>query len=165
MDSIPRNSYYLEPGYLFFTKEPATIRTVVGGCVAVCVWDQVHQWGGMAHFIYPVTLDKNSSTPRYGNVAVTALIRLMKQAGSKPEDMVAHVLGGASPVTAKKEENTGHQGQRNVEVACSVLSHHNITIIGEDTGGHIGRKIAFDTNSGQIAVLKVQHLRKSDWLY
>jgi chemotaxis protein CheD len=38
-----------------------------------------------------------------------------------------------------------------------------IRVVSEDTGGEKGRKIVFNTGTNEVAVLKVDRLRKGDW--
>lgn len=153
-------SYYLEPGFIYFSETPATIRTVLGSCVSVCLWDQERRYGGMNHFIYPSTTDPEKATPQYGNVATAGLIGLMQKAGSKTEDLVAQVTGGAHPEPIPK----GDVSRRNIEVARAVLDRKGIAIASEDTGGNMGRKVVFDTETGQLVTLKVHRLRSEDWV-
>jgi chemotaxis protein CheD len=127
--------------------------------VAVCLWDPALGVGGMNHYIKPSTFDKGEATPQFGNVAIAALVRIMEEAGSERANLMAQVLGGGAPPA-----KTGkHIGVQNVEVARDMLRRKDIPIIAEDVGGTIGRKIAFDTGTGQLAVLKVHELRDSDW--
>jgi chemotaxis protein CheD len=159
MSLIRVSTYYIEPGYVYFSRQPATLRTVVGSCVAVCLYDRVLTMGGMNHYLKPKVHDKGKATPTFGNVAIPALLRMMEEAGSRRSDIVAQILGGSAP------EGATHPGigEQNVTVARQVLARQGIRVIGEDTGGSIGRKIIFDTGTGEIAVLRVQKLRSSDW--
>ena len=153
-------NYYLEPGYIYFTKASGTIRTVVGSCVAVCLWDKNLKYGGMNHFLRPMAEIPDQATPLYGNVATLALLQMMAEAGCRPEDLVAQVLGGASP-----DGDDGHGiGHENVAIARSVLRRKGVGIQSEDIGGHMGRKVAFDTSTGQLVTLKVHKLRQDDWI-
>jgi chemotaxis protein CheD len=38
-----------------------------------------------------------------------------------------------------------------------------ISIVSEDVGGALGRKIVFNTLTNDVAVLKTDGVRKSDW--
>jgi len=40
-----------------------------------------------------------------------------------------------------------------------------VRVISEDTGGHVGRKIAFNTMKNEVVTYKVKKLRKDDWHY
>lgn len=153
-------TYHLEPGFIYASAENTTIRTVVGSCVAVCLWDELKQWGGMNHFIYPEIFDKNKTTAQYGNVAMLALIRLLEKMGSSRKNLVAQVYGGAH-----LHELTNHNvGLENIAIARKILKQKHIRTISEDVGGRMGRKILFDTITGHTAILKVHRLRREDWI-
>jgi len=159
MKLVRVGTYFLEPGYVYFSRQPTTLRTVVGSCVAVCLYDRILQMGGMNHYLKPHINDQSKATPQYGNVAISALIRMMEEAGSRRRDVVAQVLGGGTP-----EEVQGEWvGQQNVSIAREILARKGIRIVSEDVGGSVGRKIVFDTGTGEIAVLKVHKLRATDW--
>ncbi len=149
--------YFLEPGHIYFSKRAAVVRTVVGSCVAVCIWDTLLKYGGMNHFLKPSTKDASKATPRYGNVATAALVKMMDEAGCDRRNLVAQILGGACPKNSK-------EAFENIKVARGILNKKGITILSEDTGGSIGRKVAFDTDTGQVAILKVHKIRDTDWL-
>jgi chemotaxis protein CheD len=115
--------------------------------------------GGMKHFILPQTNQKEQATPRYGNVAMIALIKLMHEEGCNISTMTAHIIGGGHP-----EGEADGIGAKNVEMARKVLKEKGITILSEDVGGSVGRKIVFDLATGHVAVLKVHKLRTEDWV-
>ncbi len=133
--------YHLEPGYVYVNAQGAVIRTVVGSCVTVCLWDTQHRMGGMNHFMYPQAGTKDKRTVVYGDVAMPVLIRLMKDFGAEREKLVAQLYGGGCQFGDEKRS----VGPKNVEVARSVLKELRIPLITEDTGGRMGRKILFET--------------------
>ncbi len=155
-----RGSLYLDPGYMCCLKKPGAIHTVVGACCVVCLWDRTHRYGGMNHFLYPATSNTLLATPKFGNVATLGLIKLMEEAGSRREDLVAQILGGASPLDRPHLQ----LGMKNVQAARDVLERKHVFITSQDVGGHMGRKIIFDTGTGHIMILKVHHLRQEDWM-
>lgn len=157
---IEPSKYYLDPGHIYLSYEPVSIRTVVGSCVAVCLWDPFIKRGGMSHFMYPHTKDKSQATACYGNVATKTLIKLMIQAGAHPQNLQAQLFGGG----CKDHFRENSPGWQNVLVARSILKKANIKIISEDVGGTMGRKVVFDTETGEAAVLKVHKVRSNDWL-
>ncbi len=153
-------SFHLEPGYICCARRQVTIHTVVGSSVCVCIWDGNLKYGAMNHFIQPIVTDPNRSTPVYGNVATTELIRMMRELGSEPGNLSAQILGGAAP----RCHPNASLGARNVAVAHRVLERKGITIASQDTGGFMGRKVVFDTNSGHVMTLKVHTIREDDWM-
>lgn len=136
-----------------------TVRAVVGSCVTVCIWDEKNKMGGMNHFVMPWVDKPDNATPHYGNVATAALVRIMEEAGSKREDLCAQIIGGGKPEGAVSE----NIGRENIRVASEVLERKGITIVSQDIGGHIGRKVAFNSGTGEVAVLKTHKIRQTDW--
>lgn len=96
----------------------------------------------------------------FGNVAMATLVRIMEDAGCNREDLAAQIFGGGSP-DLNKESNLGDE---NVRIAREVLERKEITIISEDVGGSMGRKIVFDTETKETVVMKVHKVRDSDWI-
>ncbi|MBF0549539.1 MAG: chemotaxis protein CheD [Deltaproteobacteria bacterium] len=153
------NTYFLQPGYIFVAVTPTQISTVLGSCVGVSLYDREHQFGGMNHFQLPIHADKSDSTARYGNVATVALIKMMLNEGSSLKRLEAQLLGGAH----NPEISPRNIGRENVEVARKILAKAGIKLVSEDVGGEKGRKIVFNTSNNELAVIKVDKLRKSDW--
>ena len=152
-------NYFLKPGFIYVSAKPTVISTVVGSCIVVCVFDRKQKIGGMNHFQYPVIRSSKQATARYGNVAVSALINLMINEGSKYEHLEAQILGGAYHPDIS-DKNVGFE---NIKIAKKVLSKKKIRIVSEDVGGEKGRKIIFNTNTNEIAVVKVDKVRQEDW--
>ncbi len=152
-------NYFLHPGYIFVASKPTVISLVLGSCVSVCLYDRRRKTGGMNHFIYPFTADKAKATARYGNVSTLALIQMMLEDGSEHEDIQAQILGGAY----NPEFSAKNIGIENVMIARKVLSRKRISVVSEDTGGWLGRKIVFNTQSNELAIIKVEKLRNDDW--
>jgi chemotaxis protein CheD len=151
-------TYHLEPGYIFVSCNGAVIRTVLGSCVAVCVWDRRSLWGGMNHFLYPRPSQDDTPRAVFGTVAIPGLLKIMRDLGSRYSDLEAQIFGGACP---HGRSNT--TGKKNAELARDILKRRGVRVVSEDTGGMLGRKIVFDTSTGQTAVLKVHQLRIEDW--
>jgi chemotaxis protein CheD len=69
----------------------------------------------------------------------------MVQMGSNPNNLVAKVFGGANQMNS-----TMDIGDRNIDIAKEILQKHNIPIVAENTGGNIGRKMKYQTNTGKV---------------
>lgn len=154
-----RLEYHLKPGYIFFSPEPTLIYSVLGSAVMVCLYDIQHRYGGAAHFIYPRVQRSEESTAKYGNAAVAFLIRLLLEQGSERSDLQAQIFGGGDPLIRKE----GSLGEENVRSAKKVLERQHIPVTSEDTGGSLGRKLIYKTDTNEVVVLKVDRLRQEDW--
>jgi len=158
-NSLTPKNYFLEPGFIFLAAKPTIISTVLGSCVAVCIYDRKRKVGGMNHFRLPFIDDKGKTTSLYGNVATLALIRMMLYELSKTKHLEAQLFGGAyNPKLSSID--IGHE---NILLARKVLANKMVPIVSEDVGGQMGRKIVFNTHTNEVGVIKVEKLRRKDW--
>jgi chemotaxis protein CheD len=146
-----RRSVYLAPGQLFASAEPAEASTILGSCVAVCLWDARSRAGGANHFLLPDWAESGSASPRYGNVAIERLVHLMEGLGAPRRSLQAKLFGGAAVLEAFRGR-VHHLGARNVELARRLLGEIGIPIVAEDVGGNRGRKVIFRTDCGLALV-------------
>lgn len=158
-DEIVRAEYFLAPGHIYVGLEPAVVWLVLGSCVAVSLWERDLRFGGMCHYAYPVCRDRARATAYYGNAALPELIRMMLAEGAKVTSIEAQIMGGAHPKDYRGEDT----GMENVKIAQKILERMGINVISRDVGGIQGRKIIFDTDTGNVAIIKVPKIRKDDW--
>ena len=156
---VPTENYFLKPGYIFISENPTIISTVLGTSVSVCLYDSKRKVGGMNHFKLPAIDDPQKATAEYGNVATLTLVRMMLQDGSNRKNIEAQIFGGAF----RESISDVDMGKSNIRVARSVLARERLQIVSEDVGGWKGRKIVFDTEKNEIAIIKVDKIRAGDW--
>ena len=140
---------YLHPGQLYVTPQSALVSTVLGSCVAVCLWDPVAGIGGVNHFLLP-----SGKGPRYGTDAMERLIEEMVGRGAFLARTIAKVFGGACVISSF----TGPRqaiGPQNVDVALRALEAHSIPVRGQQTAGRRGRKLLFHTGTGHAFVKEI----------
>jgi chemotaxis protein CheD len=138
---------------VFASREPAEATTILGSCVAVCLWDRPQRLGGANHFLLPHGTDCGNNAARFGNVAVDRLIAELVGLGSRKAHLQAKIFGGAAVIEAFRGGEE-HLGAKNVSVARDLLRRQGIPIVAEDVGGHRGRKVIFHTDSG-IALVRL----------
>lgn len=159
-DSVPaampeaaRRSTYLHPGQMLVASKPHAITTVLGSCVAVCLYDRRMGIGGINHFLLP-SGGVGPATNRIGATAMPALIREMYRLGCRGQDLEASVLGGACVLEAFRGR-VDHIGIQNAEVAVAHLRGEGIRIRQQDTGGDHGRKLRFHSDDGSVSVQRI----------
>ncbi|MBI5885270.1 MAG: chemotaxis protein CheD [Deltaproteobacteria bacterium] len=139
---------------LFAKNGQYIISTILGSCVAICMWDPILRIGGMNHYLLPLWNGEGLPTPRYGNVAIGMLIEKMISLGSRRDSLKAKIFGGASVL-----EGIGgllEVGSRNITLAEETLEQEGVTVLGYDVGGSAGRKVIFFTDSGDVFVRKFE---------
>lgn len=154
MDNL--KSHFLYPAALYASDEPHQINTILGSCVAVCIWDPINRFGGMCHYMLPYWNGEGLASPKYGNIAVEKLLEKMYSFGSKKQNLVAKVFGGGEVIDTKSPHF--HIGERNIKLAYDVLKEERIKIVSESVGGKLGRKIIFFTHTGEVKQRYVQRV-------
>jgi chemotaxis protein CheD len=152
-----QNTYFLNPGYIFVSQEPHLIHTVLGSCIAVCLWDSYHKFGGMSHYIYSKILG-NDRNVKFGEVAIPYLIKLMLGFGAKESQIKAHIIGGGEHPDFKSLV-----GAENADLADKLLADYHIEVLSRDVKGQYGRKVVFNSGTGEILIYKINKIRKDDW--
>jgi len=140
--------HFLYPSTMFASQQPAEVTTILGSCVAVCLWDKYLGIGGINHYMLPTWNGMELASPKYGNIAIERLIERMMQLGCPKNNLVAKIFGGGEVISVSSSGM--HIGERNIMVAEEMLSAKNIPIIGRSTGGNNGRKIIFNTHTGEV---------------
>lgn len=149
--ALPR--HFLHPCTLFAHREAHLVTTVLGSCVAVCLWDARRGVGGMNHYMLPLWNGEGLATPRYGNIAIPRLLEKLQALGSRKEDVVAKVFGGANVLAAA--QGIFLIGDRNAALAKEQLAQLGIPIAASQTGGNQGQKILFNTGTGVVLMARI----------
>jgi chemotaxis protein CheD len=142
------NHYFLYSSQLFVSLEPIIVKTLLGSCVSVCLWDSVKKIGGINHYMLPLWNGEGLPSPKYGNIAIEKLLDKMMHAGCRKVNIKAKVFGGAENLS--NQENNFKVGHHNVLLAETLLNSLHIPIVAKSVGGYLGRNIQFNTYSGEI---------------
>lgn len=120
--------------------------TVLGSCIAACLYDPVAKIGGLNHFLLaePGRADTDpSSMQRYGVYAMEVLINGMLGRGANRSRLRARIYGGASMLDGLRDIGT-----QNAQFARRFLRDEGIALVGEDVGGSSARRIEFRPTLG-----------------
>jgi chemotaxis protein CheD len=133
---------------LFVTNEPFYIQTILGSCVAVCLYDQVKRIAGMNHYMLPLWNGQGLASPKYGNIAIEKLLEKVISYGSHKSNLIAKLFGGADIISTQKD--LFKIGSRNIELGISMLRDYNIPVVSSSLGGKQGRKIHMSSITGEV---------------
>jgi chemotaxis protein CheD len=149
-DRVVRRTVHLQPGQVFASAEPTSVVTILGSCVAVCLFDPVARVGGMNHYLLPLFVQRERS-PRFGNVALALLLDQVLLHGARKVNLSAKVFGGAGVLDGfqRSGRSLGHD---NVELALRTLEAEGIPILDGDVGGRRGRRLVFHVDDGSAWV-------------
>ena len=143
---------FIKMNEIYVTKDPYLIRTVVGSCIALCLWDSYHRIGGMGHIMLPQSNGDSVALPgKYADTAVKTLISIMKGKGGVISNMQASCVGGAS-MFQNHHPKYESVGRRNYQRVKNELAHFGIPIVTEAVGGTSGRKVEMNCATGAITI-------------
>ncbi len=141
-------------GEVLATSEPTIIKTLLGSCVAVCLWDPTTRVGGMNHFLLPRALNGAGDDPaRFGVHAMDLLICEMLKIGADRRRLRAKIFGGAHVLSLPEDED-GVPSQ-NIAFAIDFVRQDGFKLTGEDLGGYQPRRVHFQTDSGRAFVQRI----------
>jgi len=136
---------------------PAKIRTLLGSCVGVVLYDRTTKLGGLAHIVLPSARGAVDHPGKYADTAIPAMIAEFdrRMGGKARARLTAKLVGGASmfPLDPNLAGNSGlNIGQRNQEAIEQILAELTIPILARDVGGTAGRRLTLDTVSGIVTI-------------
>jgi chemotaxis protein CheD len=113
----------------------------------------------MNHFMLPSPLPRShffsTDEGRFGIYAMEMLVNDLLGLGAARSRLAAKVFGGGNVLKLSSEAG-GRIGDSNVLFAREFLGAEGIPIVAQDTGGTRGRKILFDTRTGDVWVRKLK---------
>ncbi len=132
------------------------IYTLLGSCVAVCLYDPGARIGGMNHILLPgrADLSDHGDATRFGVNAMELVINGIMKLGGDRLNLKAKLFGGA-------EILPGHSdffniGRLNAEFAVQFLETENIDIISRDLGGDASRRVFFHTDTAEVFLKRLK---------
>lgn len=147
------NAVKVLPGEYFVARERITIVTVLGSCIAACLWDSRACVGGMNHFMLPDGGGADTSG-RYGSYAMELLINEMMKQGARRETLQAKIFGGGQVM---HNFTTLNVGERNTRFVQDYLATERIPIVSEDVLDIHPRKVVFFPVTGKVMVKRLAH--------
>ncbi len=131
------------------------LTTLLGSCVALCVWHPLRHSGGLAHIVLPgrsrTRLTDDTLDARYADEAIALFHAEAKHFGSPFSEYHAKIFGGGNMFDAEVSRSpTMEIGKRNIEAVERLLTHERVTIRSRHIGGQGHRKLVFDLPSGDV---------------
>lgn len=142
------------PGEYFVSEENLLIVTVLGSCIAACIWDGHAQVGGMNHFMLPDGDGDGDGAGRYGSYAMELLINEMMKKGARRESMQAKIFGGAQVMHSFTTMNVG---ERNTRFVLDYLHMERIPVVSQDVLDIYPRKVCYFPQTGKAMVKRLAH--------
>lgn len=132
-------------GWAIETERP--LSTLLGSCVAVCLFDSRLKIGGMNHFLLPSSTSGNNADVDMimnGDYSMEVLVNALLNKGAQKARLVAKAFGGGTIVSTIRMAI----GERNAAFAKEWLEREGIPLVASDFNGPWSRKIVFVPQTG-----------------
>lgn len=137
--------------YAVVTEPGIVLTTILGSCVATCLWDPEIGVGGMNHFLLPGDDDTGGDSMKYGVNAMELLVNGMLRSGAVRSRIQGKLFGGAHVV-----RNLSDIGLKNAEFALNFLQLEGIPCAGQSLGGDRARRIRFWPTNGRAGQMLLE---------
>ncbi|GGB40480.1 putative chemoreceptor glutamine deamidase CheD [Sphingomonas metalli] len=153
-DARPRRLTIVQGEAVASADRALTLTTILGSCVACCLYDGGAGIGGMNHFLLgdppPGVTPGSADAERYGLFAMEKLVNEMLKLGASRFGLRAHLYGGGNL----------HRGMRaigdeNSRFARRFLAQDGIALVREDLGGFAARRVDFQPGLGRARSRRV----------
>ncbi|HTR68548.1 MAG TPA: chemotaxis protein CheD [Terriglobales bacterium] len=148
-------SVRLPMGGVFASNTPTLVSTLLGSCVATCMFDPIAGIGGMNHILLPGRIEPRDDdlATRYGVNAMELLINRIMKLGGRKESLRAKVFGGATML--RFSTGVMNVGELNSSFTLTFLEREGITVDAYRLGGTRAVTVRFYTRTGKATVHEV----------
>ena len=146
---IERLARNVQPG-AWSVESEKPLSTLLGSCVAVCLFDPALKIGGINHFMLPeMGRSKYGDVDSLlsGNFAMEALLNALLGRGARKPRLQAKAFGGGTIIDS--DASAPNIGMRNASFAKEWLQREGIPLLSSDFLGPWSRKIIFLPFNGE----------------
>jgi chemotaxis protein CheD len=161
----PYQRIYLKPGELCVCREPAMVTTILGSCVSVTMLNHRKKVAAICHAVQPVCRQQFLGCPdicddrfRYVSCVIPEMVNRMNMLGVQSVELETKLFGGSAMIGKRSfNEKRNAVGNQNIEAALSAMAYYGIRLHTVEVGGKLGRKLIFDTGSGEVLLKRIRY--------
>ncbi len=160
------NEIFVKIGEIATAKAPTILKTVLGSCVAIVLYDEINKIGGMIHIVLPKKRDEREYKEGwFADTGIPILIAKTKAKGANLNNIQGFVFGGNNAIRCERSANEPLKiGENNILFVRNLLKEKNIKFEEHGTLQSYGTKVSFDLSSGKSSfkLLKNETTKCSD---
>jgi chemotaxis protein CheD len=154
---------YLKAAELHFSDKPSSVMTVLGSCLSVTMFHRRARVGAICHGLLPKCRERAvcrrpcAEQAKYVECAILMMVKLFDENKLKRSEIEVKVFGGADMFSMRLGgKNSISVGRQNIEIAQQALEKAGMRVIALDVGGTAGRKLFFNTATGEVLMKRLQ---------
>lgn len=148
--------FFVKIGELCVHRGPAVMRTILGSCVAVILYDENNLVGGMVHvaLIEGRAEEMEAEPGRFVVTGIPGLLNRMLKAGARKSGLRAAVIVGGNYTTTCRRctENGMDIGGHNLQATFNTLRELGIPYVEKNTGYEGATRVTFSLIDGSVEV-------------
>jgi chemotaxis protein CheD len=147
---------FLHPGQCYFADAPVAIHTILGSCVALTMRDPASGHAAMCHCLLPTRPGPENGEQlaedafRYVDSSLAAMLREFRVRSVPAVRLEIKLFGGANVLETISAKHA--VGSLNWQQAHVSLEGLKLTILAQDIGGDVARRLRFETGTGEVFV-------------
>lgn len=145
--------------YAVSTDPMVVMSTVLGSCVAMCLFDTTNRVGGMNHFLLATSSLAESDDLKYGVNAIELLINRLLRSGAERYNLQAKLFGGA-----RMTDHASDIGASNAAFAKDFLEREGISCVSSSLGGKQARRVQFVPTTGAARQIQISGVTPDEQL-
>ncbi|MFM8633319.1 MAG: chemotaxis protein CheD [Planctomycetia bacterium] len=131
-------------------RESGQLRTFVGSCVGLALYDRRKRIASLAHIMLPDSKGAGEPVGKYADTAIPEMLkRLESLANGEPLRLSAKMAGGAKMFAFQSGLTIGDQ---NVAAIEAILGRLGIPLLARECGGERGRRLSFDIATTDLTI-------------
>lgn len=146
---------YLKPAEMHIADSPSIVKTVLGSCVSITMFNRRLKVGAICHGMLPHCRrkagcrDECAEGFKYVDYSIRQMLERFRSMGIGHREIEVKLFGGADmfATDAGERETVGVQ---NTKTALRIFEKERLTLRTSDTGGSQGRKLFFYTHTGEV---------------
>jgi chemotaxis protein CheD len=149
MTEVQVHKQSVRMGEIAFARGAGTLRSLLGSCIGIALYDRGSNVAGLAHVVLPQSRGKGAPPGKFMDTAIPALIEGMEALAEGRLAAEARIAGGAN-MFATSVTNT--VGMQNIEACERLLGEHGIPLKARHCGGEQGRRMMLDASTGVVTI-------------
>jgi chemotaxis protein CheD len=153
------HAIFLRPGEIVIAELPSVVTTLLGSCVAVTLFNARLKLGAICHAVLPScrregVCDNCQEPGKYVPCAISSMLQAMAEHGVTRGEIEAKIFGGSDMFDSQGRSLS--VGSQNAEMALRLVEKESLTLVTQDLGGRLGRKIVFHTATGEVLLKRLK---------
>lgn len=136
---------------------PDELMTIgLGSCVGIALYEPNSKVGGLIHIMLPESngFKDTSKWQKFADLALPRVVEEIRRESNQSK-LVAKIAGGASMLSFNSESKSTQIGQRNVISVENILKELKIPVLGNHTGGKMGRTMFVNLETFEVTIRMV----------